>query len=268
MIVIFQVSSSSILKPTHILVVPWATSSRKMNNRTRLTAAIAASTVCPPPKTTTITITGLTPLQSSGPATKALPSTTNGADLLTISITNRYSIQVSLSFESNVNAPSPIDDPSPTTLASAAATQFWFPRGWAGRINVGPNLNVNGSKIEGSWVHLPDVDVSYVDGYSVPITCASDGESITGCNIDLFQQIDNPCPVRVEGPVCLNPARVHDNGPPHRFFQVCAGSAYTYPNDNNANKYGLSSDLVICCIGTQCEPPVRQGQLINAALIR
>jgi hypothetical protein len=118
------------------------------------------------------------------------------------------------------------------------------------------NLNPNGSLIESSFTGPPDIDVSYVDGYSVPITCSSQGTAVTGCNIDLFKEAT--CEDEVDGPVCLNLARFTPDGPPTNFFATCAGAAYTFPNDNAANKGNLGSNLISCCIGTSCEAPLRQ----------
>ena len=61
-----------------------------------------------------------------------------------------------------------------------------------GRIYVGKTINPANSKIEASYIGSPDVDVSYVDGYSVPITCSSQGVVVSGCNIPLFNA-GNPC---------------------------------------------------------------------------
>jgi len=53
---------------------------------------------------------------------------------------------------------------------------------------VGPNLNPDGSKIKSSYTGPPDIDISYIDSYSVPITCSSEGTAVSGYNIDLFKQ--------------------------------------------------------------------------------
>ena len=45
-----------------------------------------------------------------------------------------------------------------------------------------------GSKIEGSLTGPPDINVSYVDGFSVPITCSSEGVAVSSCNIDLYKK--------------------------------------------------------------------------------
>ena len=184
--------------------------------------------------------------------------TTMSEDYMTISITNSYKANVSLSLGSNVGSPSAIGDPAAALFPEASLTQYTFPTGWAGRIYVGPNTNPDGSKIEGSFTGQPDIDVSYVDGYSVPITCSSEGVPVTGCNIDLFSQENNSCITRVAGPICLNPAQDNPQGPAPPFFAACAGAAYTYPKDDGANQANLLSNLVSCCIGTPCAAPARQ----------
>ena len=143
----------------------------------------------------------------------SIPEITGGAiepdGYLTMSIINLHGTQLTLSFGSNEGAPFPVGNPSITNILGSSQTQFAFPTGWAGRIGVGPNSNVNASKIEGSFVVPPncsgtdciavvDMDVSLVDGYSVPITCSSGGQVLTGCNIDLFGQADVTCPSLVE----------------------------------------------------------------------
>ena len=189
------------------------------------------------------------------------PSVTDGAKpYMTIAITNQYGSHLSLSLASNADGPSPMGSPTPAILPNASPTQYIFPTGWAGRVCIGPNLNPNGSKIEGSFTGPPDIDVSYVDGYSVPITCSSEGVAVSGCNIDLFRQTYILCENQVPGPVCINPAKDIPDGPASRFFATCAGAAYTYPNDNDANASNLGSNLVTCCVGTSCKAPLRQAK--------
>ena len=204
-----------------------------------------------------------TPASSSVPVTSAphpvSTTDTDGlADYMTISITNVYGSQLSLSFLSNAGGPAPVGNPSPTVLPDNSPTQYAFPTGWAGRIYVGSNTDYRSSKIEGSLTGPTDIDVSYVDGYSVPITCSSEGTAVSGCNIDLFKQPGITCNNQVDGPVCLNPAQNIADGPAPPFFKACAGAAYTYPNDNKANVSNLKSNLVSCCIGTSCQAPSRQ----------
>ena len=224
--------------------------------KTGTTSAIvtASNTIPPVPSAMEHTI--------PAPTTK-VPETsrtvTDGGEHMTIAITNVFSKPLSLSFASNAGGPSPVGNPTATTLSHDALTQYAFPTGWAGRIYVGPNLNPNGSKIEGSFTGPPDIDVSYVDGYSVPITCSSEGIAMSGCNIDLFKQPGIPCNDLVDGPVCLNSAQNLAGGPAPPFFTACAGAAYTYPDDNDANASNLKN-LISCCIGTSCKAPSRQSR--------
>ncbi|MCJ1288142.1 hypothetical protein MMC26_007497 [Xylographa opegraphella] len=185
--------------------------------------------------------------------------------VMTISVTNAYGTPLSLSYESNAAAdgttfPPPIGNPTAAVLAPGAATAIVYPTGWAGRITVGKVNTDQGSKIEGSTTGENDVDVSYVDGYTVPITCSSLGVPVTGCNIELFNQ-GFPCDGTLlnGGTTCHNPMQNQPNGPASRFFAACAGAAYTYPNDNNADN-GHVDTVVTCCIGTTCPAPARQGQ--------
>ena len=208
---------------------------------------------------TTVSISALRTAQiTSSPEAGSTTTTDGSGSYMTVAITNAYGNSLSLSFASNAGSPSPVGNPSATTLPDNAFTQYAFPTGWAGRIYVGPNLNPDGSKIEGSYTGPPDIDVSYVDGYSVPITCSSQGTAVSGCNIDLFKQPGILCNNQVDGPVCLNSAQNIANGPAPPLFAACAGAAYTYPNDNDANVSNLKSALVSCCIGTSCNAPPRQ----------
>jgi hypothetical protein len=189
-------------------------------------------------------------------AISTLAPTSGTGHEMTIEITNSYGTQLSLSFGLNAGFPSPLGNPQPTILPDSSTTRYLYPTGWAGRVDIGPNLSPYGSKIEGSFTGPPDIDVSYVDGYSVPITCSSQGIAVTGCNIDLFKQ--TTCDDQLDGPVCLNSAVNFPDGPPPPFFAPCAGTAYTFPNDNEANVSNLGSNLISCCIGTSCEAPSRQ----------
>ncbi|MCJ1272945.1 hypothetical protein MMC21_000734 [Puttea exsequens] len=106
---------------------------------------------------------------------------------LTVHITNSFGAGVSISYTHDVNSPSALNVPQPGTFPVGAATQIIYPTGWAGLIFVGREINAEGSKIEASCLDgNADVDVSYVDGYTVPITCSCSGAPVTGCYIDLF----------------------------------------------------------------------------------
>ena len=178
----------------------------------------------------------------------------------TLSITNSCSTPFQMSLGQNSESSGSNSEYPMTTIAASGSAVYVYPTGWAGRIGIGPNSNENESKIEGSFVTSVEgnvtsthayIDVSYVDGYSVPITCYSNNHFLRGCNIDLFSQ-GIACPEVAPGPVCLNPARNLPDGPPHPFFKACAGVAYTFPNDNNATGGVDTGQIVQCCIGTAC----------------
>ena len=142
---------------------------------------------------------------------------------------------------------------APTTIGAGSSTFYSFPTGWAGRILVGKTNDPANSKIEGSITGSPDMDVSYVDGYSVPIVCSSGG-MVSGCNTELFGLNGNTCNQNVDisdFEICTNPARNLNDGPADSFFEACQGKAYTYPNDNDAN-YSNVDFTTNCCIGTEC----------------
>ena len=228
-----------------------------------VSATLVAATPCTTHAATTASLPSM-PITSVARCT--LAATSDQGLEMTIAITNLHGTQLSLSFGLNAGFPTPLGDPQPTLLPDSSSTQYLYPTGWAGRVAVGPNSNIHGSKIEGSFiippngtVALPDIDVSYVDGYTVPITCSSEGITVTGCNIDLFKE-SNTCESQVDGPVCLNPAVSLPNGPPPDFFAPCAGAAYTYPSDDLANAYNKTSNSISCCIGTSCDAPLRQLQ--------
>jgi len=178
----------------------------------------------------------------------------NGGGAMTISIVNSYSVALSLAFGSNAGAPAPIGNPTATTIGQGATTFFSFPTQWAGRIYVGKKFESEGSKIEGSVTGPPDMDASYVDGYTVPIICHSAGKT-SGCTTELFGYNGNYCNQADHSlsnfQICLNPKKNNDNGAADPFFAPCAHQAYTYPSDNAANQGNVGA-TTNCCIGTAC----------------
>ncbi len=191
-------------------------------------------------------------------------ATTNGSEnYMTISMTNMYDNQLSLFFDSNANDLSSIDNPSVIILSDNVFTQYAFPTEWAERVYVGSNLNPDDSKIEGSYTSSPDIDVSYVNDYSVPITCSFEGTAVSDCNVDLFKQSSISCNDQVDDPVCLNFAQNIVNELASPFFAVCARAAYIYSNDNNVNVSNLKSILVSCCVDASCQAFSRQSKRNN-----
>lgn len=218
----------------------------------------------------------LDPLATRPPHVGPTPDISGGP--LTINVVNSFGVPLSIFYGSNAGGPSPVGDPGSGTLISS--TQVLFPSGWAGRMTIGKNYDPAGSKIEASFSppnYVPDVDVSYVDGYSIPISCNCSGIAVTGCNIRKPSYMPNrasrptadgstalfhdghTCANQGPGPICYNPEQNIPEGPSSPFFEPCAGAAYTYPDDNAANSYGQCNTGVIdCCIGSQCPAPARQ----------
>ena len=195
------------------------------------------------------------------------PVADNG--VLTISIVNKYSAPLSISYGDNAGSPNAIGTPQAGPLGTA--TTVVYPTGWAGRIYLGTINHPANSKIEGSTTGANDIDISYVDGYSVPVTCSAEGTAISGCNIDLWQQ-DADCPKPLQDQdkaVCLNPQQNVPDGPALPWFDPCQGAAYTFPNDNVANDGNTGTPQVTCCIGTAAQgctqAPERQGKEKNVA---
>lgn len=186
-----------------------------------------------------------------------------GEGVMTWRISNNYGIPLSVSYLNNADSPSAIGCPGAAQLAPSATTEVVFPTGWAGRIFVGKEARAGDTLIEGSTTGMKDIDVSYVDGYSVPVTCGTEKEVLTGCNIDLWKTGTACTDIEGDNSICRNPTVGLANGPATAFFQPCQGAAYTFPNDNVANCGNTGSELVTCCIGSEvqgCKAPTRQGK--------
>lgn len=183
------------------------------------------------------------------------------AGVMTIAIHNYWTAPLSVSYFQNSDSPSAVGAPKPAPLGTT--TQVVFPTNWAGRIVIGKTTDADGSKIEGSTTVWNDIDVSYVDGFSVPIVCSNATAPVTGCNINLWD-VSGPCNNTVgEDAVCLNPMQGVPNGPADPWFLPCQGVAYTFPNDNVANDGNTGTSNVSCCIGTEemgCRAPAMQGK--------
>ena len=177
-------------------------------------------------------------------------ATTAPSSQLTINILNRLDTPLSIDYANNDGAPSAVG--SPTAGLLSTSTQVVYPTEMAGRILLGYELNSENSKIEASFfnntVHF---DVSYVDGYTVPVVCGCDGVPKTGCSVDLFAT-GRTCPRSGPDPICYNDMKHVPHGPASSFFQPCENLAYTFPADDLADKSCESGALIDCCVGTGC----------------
>ncbi|KAL9016654.1 MAG: hypothetical protein Q9185_006027 [Variospora sp. 1 TL-2023] len=180
------------------------------------------------------------------------------APFLTVKVLNGFGQRLPISYNSNQGSPTIVGNPGAGTLAISQETAIAIPRDFAGAIFIGQVYDPANSKIEVSFSspqgYRPGLDVSYVDGYSVPITCSCGGRVVTGCNTALFRT-GRTCPRQGPGDrlLCHNPKKTVDNGPADPFFQPCQGAAYTYPNDHGANAFGdCDSGDIRCCVGINC----------------
>ena len=144
-----------------------------------------------------------------------------GEGVMTWRISNSYGVPLSVSYLNNADSPSAIRCPGPAQLMPSATTEVVFPTGWAGRIFVGKNAQAGVSLIEGSTTGMNNIDVSYVDGYSVPMTFGTEKEVLTGCNIDLWKTGTSCSSVEGNNSICRNPTVNTPNGPATDFFFPC-----------------------------------------------
>ncbi len=100
-----------------------------------LAALIAATSFnCPLAATVTVTLrkenfisTSKIVSVTSASDVKSTTNTDSSYSHMTISLTNVYETQLSLSFASNAGGPSPIDNPFAIILSNASSTQYTFP---------------------------------------------------------------------------------------------------------------------------------------------
>ncbi|KAL7628025.1 hypothetical protein AAE478_002221 [Parahypoxylon ruwenzoriense] len=145
---------------------------------------------------------------------------------------------------------------------------FAVPTGWTGRLALyesghGDFLD-RASLLEGSFMAdgpgsaVMAMDVSYVDGFTVPIVCECNNTVVFGCNLNLLEK----CPKEylLNQKTCMNPFRDNASLGIDKFFKDCARIAYTYPTDDLATYMNIPgcSRRITCCIGTACKSHPRQ----------
>ncbi|KAL8903999.1 MAG: hypothetical protein Q9171_007205 [Xanthocarpia ochracea] len=163
---------------------------------------------------------------------------------------------------------------NPTTGTIGDCAVWSFPPGWSGRVHVGGGAGApdGGTLYEGS-VNITGgvgaMDVSYVEGYSVPMLCTDKRDGfVSGCGIDLFSV--GTCPTGGSpGGVCKNPQGPGGDrdsafrwceacSPPDPFFAPCAAAAYTFPTDDDAVA-GMSGLDITCVVGASSQLTGREG---------
>lgn len=105
---------------------------------------------------------------------------------MTIAMINVHETSLSIFFDSNVDDSSSEENSSTTILTHDFSTQYVFSTNWASKIYVKSNLNSLNNKIEDNFTNSSNIDVNYVDDYSVSITYSFKNSAITDCNVNLF----------------------------------------------------------------------------------
>ncbi|KAM7190840.1 hypothetical protein V8F33_009263 [Rhypophila sp. PSN 637] len=192
-----------------------------------------------------------------------------GASQWTISVVNRLGRDIMTMHALGYKAEPPIrGNTGQGVIRNGESGSIVVPQGWHGNIPIvesggirrfqGDESQIEGSFVQqGGWEYILDINVSYVTGFSVPITCSCDVGVIGGCNKWLWDM--GRCPNDNGVGSCKNPER-DSRGPSHPFFKPCEHAAYTYAYDDEANTGNgvCGGDTVTCCVGTDCPRNPRQ----------
>ncbi|CAJ2513635.1 Uu.00g017540.m01.CDS01 [Anthostomella pinea] len=209
---------------------------------------------------------------------RALPPRQN--QVVTMTIVNSMGAAVSTSHQLGGVAPTVIAGGTGSGPMAANETAILaLPSGYHGGIAVGrpgKKLTDAASLIESSFVDLSGqgkpqayADVSFVNGFSLPMVCSCDNTVVTGCNIDMFAL--NTCQDVDDGGACINTARSDSYAKvdPPDFFVPCEHAAYTWPSDDAATTNGgdTCNNGITCCIGTSCAPNPAQDQNSSSSAV-
>lgn len=201
------------------------------------------------------------------------PATTG--EYATIHVDNLAGDDILVNYHNNPG-PVPINNPQPGPLGRN--TTLVVPIHWGGMISIGKSIhpNVPNSLIEASYLRTPGVpgiglsakgvpsmDVSYANGFSVPIvcTCKDFGTPVfSGCSLDLFEL--GICPASdLQESACHNPkeSELDGNARATDFFLPCDSKAFAFGGDTDANMMCHGSSDIYCCVGSDCVANPKQG---------
>jgi len=182
---------------------------------------------------------------------------------ITVKLVNKAGVDLSSSVQHNVGAsPFATGDPANGVFPKGATATMVAPTGWAGQIAFNQakrSIKADEGVVEGSFVvqantvdyALLDIDVSFVNGYTMPIMCycgGSDGAVLSGCNKNLWNLGTCPDDLYNGAGSCKNPRRDQPkNSMSIPFLQPCAGLAYTYVEDHAANSNGECQSGTVTC---------------------
>lgn len=264
----------------------WSGRPSPINNPLPTTSTVAGQPSTPPASVSAsvvptsvgldTTVLGAGPGQSTGTAVPPVSSTSAGTTPLSSQGSTPNSCdgnaqKISLQNNSGKNlvilAGAPWTVGSCGNIASGSSCTFCQTRGsTGGNLQVGYGVaNPLGTWIEGEWnINTdPTIDISFIPGYSVPISCTSDSTGASkGWSTPLCS--DSSCQncvgdgVKWDGNACQNPtgpgnpnAGSLTNGPCPKFFSSSQNDAYCYPNDNGVVGYGPGWSAVSCTAGPQ-----------------
>ncbi|KAI1505241.1 hypothetical protein F5X99DRAFT_275644 [Biscogniauxia marginata] len=209
------------------------------------------------------------PLPSSGAQAQAAVKTkTLSRSEYVLTVVNLHTAALSTEHHNNNGTPTAIKEfEEPHTIGVGASAILAVPTGWAGRIAITEAtypINDRASLIEGSFLIQNSVpssptkdakfalDVSYVDGFTVPVVCLCGGKVMLGCNLDLNEMC--PDQYRLNATTCINPHRDGKVQGVENIFKDCSPMAYTLPGDalGTINGFPGNESSVTCCVGTAC----------------
>ncbi len=187
----------------------------------------------------------------------------NPPSYITITVVNKAGVDITTSQALSASA-SPLISGAPWSgvISKDASATIVAPTGWAGMIAINESpkeIKGDESIIEGAFLMqknvtdrfaILDIDVSYVSGFSLPIDCycQKDNTHLSGCKESLWAK--GSCPNGSDNGAgsCINPNKnKKDATDAADFFKPCAGQAYTFPYDHEANSNGFCQSGEVFC---------------------
>ncbi|CEJ93526.1 hypothetical protein VHEMI09107 [[Torrubiella] hemipterigena] len=202
-----------------------------------LAASAAVFTIAQPVDVQTTTVVDT-------PATTAPPHEARVAKQMTVKIVNNYGADIR-TFHTGDFA---VGKPGVGVISKGQMAHL---------NNMGDESLIEGSFVDQGNGFVGDVNISFVDGFSVPIICSCDANGLTtGCSKDLNKIAKCPAP-NGQGS-CKNPQRFNINAKsPTPYFAPChaVGGAYTFPADDLSNNLNAKcpQEQYTCCVGTNCK---------------
>ncbi|TQV91261.1 hypothetical protein IF1G_10142 [Cordyceps javanica] len=205
----------------------------------------------------------LPPAPTAGPAAMDVAAAANNAY---ITVVNKHNAAIT-TVHVRGEGPAPKGNVGAGKLNKGQHGIFTVAHNWSGHValNVAGKSVTTGdeSLIEGSFKNqghgfIGDINVSYVDGFSVPVLCwCNQNKKTAGCSKNLFGL--GHCPNPNGQGSCKNPNRGKPGvRSPTAFFKPCfyPGGAYTFDNDSAANSLNgrCPNEHYTCCVGNGCHP--------------